>query len=201
MSDTPSRLWPESVKRLDALVLAAQNAAPLPEVGTLYMDDGTNTSTSQAGIRVYKDGAWKDIPDFDHGEWTPLLAPSGTGSFTHAAGTKGTWTRTGSRVDIEAYIQLSARSGTIGGNLNLSGLPFRSDTNGPTFTLINIAPHNIGVGAGLTSLFFGRLGPAATSMRLISPHTIGGVFQNYQASGVQPTSIFYVSGSYVTDFV
>mgnify|MGYP000152574799 CR=1 FL=1 len=50
------------VKALQYILDSAQSSAPEnPSAGDLYVDDGTNTGDSNAGIRIYSNGSWEDV--------------------------------------------------------------------------------------------------------------------------------------------
>ena len=47
-----------------AVQLQPTDTAPTnPANGMLYFDDGTNTETGKPMFRLYRDGAWEDLPD------------------------------------------------------------------------------------------------------------------------------------------
>lgn len=168
-----------------------------PSAGSLYMDDGTNTSTGDAGMRYYDGSVWQDIADFARGTFTPTLLPSTSGTITLGGSTGGRYTLVGRMVTIWAYIDVGSVAAPTG-NCDMGGLPFRVSADSPTFINIQVATSNVAMSG---SYPLARVGPTGTTLRMLLGKTTGTGFANIPAASFTASSIVYVSGSYETDFL
>jgi hypothetical protein len=111
------------------------------------------------------------LADYEEGTWTPTISGSTTaGTGTYAA-TRGVYTKIGNIVTVQAYINISAHTGT--GNIQLSDLPFTSFATADYYGTINIGYiQNCVLTAGNFPLGF------------ISPNTtFAGLYQNPTGGG------------------
>ena len=111
------------------------------------------------------------LDDYEEGTWTPLVQGSTTaGTGTYAAST-GIYTKIGNLVTVQAYMNITAHTGT--GNIQLSDLPFTSFATADRYATANIGYiQNCALTAG--SFPLGFISPNTTFVGLYQNATGGG---------------------------
>ena len=79
-------------------------------------DENTGTSAVTA----------ETLNDYERGTWTPAIKEQGGASYTYHTAT-GNYIKIGDAVYVNAYIRLSASSGTTSAGVQILGFPFSSD--------------------------------------------------------------------------
>jgi hypothetical protein len=93
----------------------------------------TTSTTFTASFASSKAANWTvraaTPSDQEQGTWTPVLAGSTTpGSNTYAATTVGSYSRRGNQVQVFFAIDITTVDAAMAGNLNITGLPFTSES-------------------------------------------------------------------------
>lgn len=111
------------------------------------------------------------LDDYEEGTWSPLVQGSTTaGTGTYSA-SKGIYTKIGNIVTVQAYINITAHTGT--GNIQLSALPFTSFATADYYGTINIGYiQNCALTAGSFPLGF-----------ISANTTFAGLYQNPTGGG------------------
>src|SRR4030095_11053924 len=101
---------------------------------TLVDDDGSGVVGSvwdKADVDSLMDAVDSEIARLDTkqttGAWTPTFSASGGSSGNVYGASQGYWVRMGDWVSVTGYVALTAK-GTMSGNLQIGGLPFRGQT-------------------------------------------------------------------------
>ncbi len=92
--------------------------------GDLYYDDGTNTTTGEAGLMIRNSGVYREIPTFINGTWTPVIG-DGTNNFTTTTAL-GFYTLIGKLMSFDMRLTWSS-IGSASGVIQCT-LPFSSIT-------------------------------------------------------------------------
>ena len=172
--DTDANLFYTDATNDKVGVGTASPAEKLDVVGKIKVSDNIVIGTSGKGIDFSATpgtGTSELLADYEEGIWTPLVQGSTTaGTGTYAAST-GTYTKIGNIVTVQAYINITAHTGT--GNIQLSALPFTSFATADYYGTINIGYiQNCALTAGSFPLGF------------ISPNTtFAGLYQNPTGGG------------------
>jgi len=165
-----------------------------PAAGSTYMDDGTNTSTGDAGLRYYSGTKWLDIPYYEQGNFVPTLT-IGSGSITLNATSLVTWHRVGQMVTFQGYLRVDSVS-SPSGTVDIAGLPYDAHGTAPAFSLCPCASSSIIV---VAQTIAGRIAKNTKLIRLIEIGTTTAPFANLSATAWSAGDIMYITGTYHTD--
>lgn len=80
------------------------------------------------------------LSQYEEGTWTPTIIGSSTAGTQTYSVQVGRYTRIGNKVTCEFKVQISAKDGTMAGNVKIGGLPF---------TIKNVTNYNPPMGAGI----------------------------------------------------
>lgn len=92
-------------------------------MGTLYFDDGTNTTTGNPGFRIWNGTSWADSVPYSQGSWTPVLQyAANTVTLTVA---EGQWMRMGNAVYVNCRCHFTEDiTGGTTDFMTMTNLPF-----------------------------------------------------------------------------
>lgn len=132
---------------------------------------------------------------YETGVWTPVVA---SGGVDFGATVSGRYSKIGSQVTIQAYIDITSTTGVIAGSISIT-LPFAARASAPTFQNMPLIYASTTLTAGRQ--MGSRIGAGASLITLIqysadeNPQGFGTV-----AFGAFGTSTFlYIGGTYIVD--
>jgi len=128
--------------------------------------------------------------DYEEGTWTPTVIGSSTAGTATYSAQVGQYTKIGNRVYVNLTVSYSGGTGT--GNLQISGLPFASNSTTNNFQTLSIYASSLTLSALQVPV---PLIAASSSTILINFNTVGG-----GAEGNVPydaAAFLVISGSYV----
>lgn len=138
------------------------------EVGNWWLNTLTNSLFQCLGINT---GAaiWQLKPSEVNGTWTPALVFGGDSTGITYNNVEGLYTRIGSTVYINAFLQLTSK-GTSQGNAAIQGLPFTA-RSGITPKGLKTIRNEIAI-SELYSNLYGRINAASSQINLIETSDI-----------------------------
>jgi hypothetical protein len=152
-----------------------------PSTGAFTTLNASGLITASSGVKFASGTGTLNY--YEEGTWTPtLIGSSVAGTQTYVV-QNGRYTRVGSKVYVEFYVEISAKGGTMAGDVEIGGLPF---------TVKNVANYyptaNVGVYQGWT-LAAGRtqlIGRGVPNTTTIYFYSVGSAVN---ASGVDQSNI------------
>jgi len=134
------------------------------------------------------------LDDYEEGTWTPALVGSttaGSQSYTYQT---GTYTKVGRLVVLEAAILLSAKGGTMAGDVRITGLPFTAGNSSQQYSLAVGLHQQFTLSAGYTDVTAAI--PAGQAYIDIKQNGSGVNSVNLTAAAVANSTAIWVTGAF-----
>lgn len=134
---------------------------------------------------------------FDGDDWTPTIVGQttpGTQTYTEQY---GRYMVVGNWVLIEGRVELSAKGGTMAGNVNIGGLPVTSASSGVNAGAVSLSRYNnVDISAGYAQLGLQSVPASKTLLLVESGDNVAG--QVVGAAAVSNTTALHFGGWYRT---
>lgn len=183
-----------------AVTFEPKNTVPSDsQSGTLYYDNGANTTTGYASMRMRNGDSWLDIPFQKSGVVTAANISDGSNSFNMTT-QQTRWTRTGNMVHFQMYLVWDSKGSTTGNLTIRNGLPYDAIDYGSGFFWSVIIQSDA---VSLTPNYARMTGRIANNSGWVTfvqeEHGGGSSFSLVPASALDAAGEMYVAGSYITD--
>lgn len=180
----------------DYLITIQDGSSIVPEVGNFWKNEPEGRLWQCDGITPGVSSVWSEKPALSQGTFTPVLQFGGgsTGITYSGSGQTGIYTRIGSLVYINIFLQLTNK-GSSTGNAIVTGLPFAARA-AISPKGVDITKVFTGVSDGFSEMK-GRINAGESQVRLVeTSNAVGTGLQNVTDQLFANNSIIQIDGFY-----